>query len=128
MEHAVSLLALLLLAAAGVAAVVAWVRRPSSGLRLTRVLTVLAAAAAAAGFAPVRNYFKLEDTPFLLILTAFCGCTALAVGTISLARRDGLGRALGHTLVAGLLVPVFYVAFLYGWYIAAGLLFRADLS
>jgi peptidoglycan/LPS O-acetylase OafA/YrhL len=133
MEHAASLLAILLLVTAGGAVIVAWVRRPSPGdrrrsSRLTRLLTLVAAGAAAAGFAPVRNHFKLEDTPFLVALTAFCVCAALAAGTISLAHRDGLRRALGHASVAVLLVPVFYGAYLYGWYILGGLLFGADQS
>lgn len=128
MEHAVSLLTVLLLVAAGVGVIVAWVLRPSRGARLVRVLTLIAAGVAAAGFAPVRNHFELEDTSFLVTLTGFCLCAAIAAGTISVAHRDGVRQALGHAFAAVLLVPVFYVAYVYGWYFAAGLVFGADYS
>jgi hypothetical protein len=90
---------------AGTAGAVRWARR-----RPARLIPLVAALAAAAGFTHVRNARNLEESAFLIALGLACAASWAVTVVATLAVRAGARNSFSYGALAAVLVPMLFAA------------------
>jgi hypothetical protein len=96
---------------AGILFAIRWANREPA-----RYVSLAAAIGSAIGFTLARNHYELEDSRFLWTLLAASNLALATTAGGSLVARQGVRGSLRYGFLAGVLVPILFVA-----YIAAAL-------
>jgi hypothetical protein len=82
-----------------------WGRTPPA-----RMVPLAIAIVAGMGFALLRDQYRWEDSAFLIALAVSCGLAATIAAVVPIALGRGARTAVFYATVAGVLVPVIFIA------------------